>query len=447
MATDGTWVSRGYGWILQIEAGGYALFDRTRLGCTEFERGDRTQFQGAFDRVQVDRADNLSLHVRGEISRYDFDRVAGLPSVLQRLEDPKITDPFKVFDTFCEYFRQDYAFFDLRGIDWEENCRLARDSVTQDTGHEELFDVLLRLIDELRDNHVVLRSQHRCANSENLADLKKMMMKQFDLNTPDIGEPNTIARIQPFIDRTFLDCDGKTAGNGAVSWGFVEPGVAYVNVLKLFGVADTPASRKAADLPSRRYEHAALLDDDLAAMEKILDRVMGDLGKAKALILDIRINGGGFDRLGMSIANRFCESERLAFTKEARNGDGFTPTQRYFLTPGHRDAFTKPVYVLTSARTASAGDVLALCMRALPNVTIVGEPTTGILSDNLAKHLPNGWTTSLSNEIYRAPDGSVFEGSGVPVDVAVPVYDAVDFAGGLRRAVDTARELALAANA
>jgi len=29
----------------------------------------------------------------------------------------------------------------------------------------------------------------------------------------------------------------------------------------------------------------------------------------------------------------------------------------------------------------------------------LGEPTEGILSDFLARHLPNGWSLTLSNEI------------------------------------------------
>ena len=61
-------------------------------------------------------------------------------------------------------------------------------------------------------------------------------------------------------------------------------------------------------------------------------------------------------------------------------------------------------------------------MRALPNVTTVGEATLGILSDNLLKCLPNGWEVSLSNEIYTAADGNVYEVVGVPPDFSEPVF-------------------------
>ena len=81
-------------------------------------------------------------------------------------------------------------------------------------------------------------------------------------------------------------------------------------------------------------------------------------------------------------------------------------------------------------------------MMALPHVTRVGRPTLGIFSDDLAKHLPNGWVTSLSNEVYAAPDGTVYEGDGIPPQIATPVFSENDFRGTLRIAVDTAAALA-----
>ncbi len=82
-------------------------------------------------------------------------------------------------------------------------------------------------------------------------------------------------------------------------------------------------------------------------------------------------------------------------------------------------------------------------MMALPHVTRVGQPTLGIFSDDLAKHLPNGWITSLSNEIYTAPDGSLYEGDGIPPQIVTPVFSETDFKNRLKIAVDTAAARAL----
>ena len=55
--------------------------------------------------------------------------------------------------------------------------------------------------------------------------------------------------------------------------------------------------------------------------------------------------------------------------------------------------------------------------------------TLGPLSD-LERHLPNGWSFTLSNEVYRAADGSVFEGSGMKPAIEVPVLRTADRTAG-----------------
>ena len=64
----------------------------------------------------------------------------------------------------------------------------------------------------------------------------------------------------------------------------------------------------------------------------------------------------------------------------------------------------------------SAAEVGTLAFRALPNTRSFGRPTYGALSDPFYFRLPNGWKGAVSNEIYRASDGNVYEGSGVPPD-------------------------------
>ena len=61
-----------------------------------------------------------------------------------------------------------------------------------------------------------------------------------------------------------------------------------------------------------------------------------------------------------------------------------------------------------------------MLMRSLPQVTHIGEPTNGALSDVLEKELPNNWEFTLSNEVYRDANGQAFEAVGIPPTIAVP---------------------------
>jgi len=53
----------------------------------------------------------------------------------------------------------------------------------------------------------------------------------------------------------------------------------------------------------------------------------------------------------------------------------------------------------------------------------------------MERHLPNGWRVSLSNELYRAVDGELYEDRGIPPDIAVPFLD--------RRSLDAGRDAML----
>ena len=73
-----------------------------------------------------------------------------------------------------------------------------------------------------------------------------------------------------------------------------------------------------------------------------------------------------------------------------------------------------------------------------PRITRIGEATRGMLSDAMERHLPNGWILSLSNELYSAYDGSLYEGSGVPPHVALPFLDRGDLEAGCDPMLDHA---------
>lgn len=446
VSTDGVWRSRGYGWILKLDENGYALFDVTPRACIETERGTVDEFAEGFELIDRKHDENLALRVRHDITRYEFDRIEALPADTLFLEDARDLDVTRNFECFCEIFRQDYAFFDLRGVVWDEVCARARPNIQPDSDPDALFAELHALIEPLGDNHVMLTDGHKTVVSEKIAGIKALVQNELGLRSASMGDPHNVRIVSRFINDEFLGGAGKVLGNDVLIYGMIAPGVAYLNILKLFGLNDSEQARTADDLPPDRPGHARFLRADLEVIETIMDQVMDELGEARAMILDVRVNGGGFDTVGMAIVNRFADKKRLAFTKHARDGSGVTPSQPFYIEPSGPVQYSRPVFLLTSVRTASAGDIFALCMRSLPHVTLVGQPSTGILSDNLKKQLPNGWLTSISNEYYCSADGRLFEGPGVPVDVETPVFVKEDFRAGYHIAVDKALELAQASD-
>lgn len=169
------------------------------------------------------------------------------------------------------------------------------------------------------------------------------------------------------------------------------------------------------------------LDPGVAeALAVALDKAAEGLRGASKIVVDVRFNDGGWDLFGLQIAARFnvAAGRVLAGTKQRRQrGKDVGIATDIWIEPGAVQGLTTfdapAVDVLVSHATCSAAEVFALAMRELPHVRLVGERSCGTLSDEMFHALPNGWRFSLSNEVYRAPDGSCYEAAGLPVDVHV----------------------------
>jgi hypothetical protein len=95
------------------------------------------------------------------------------------------------------------------------------------------------------------------------------------------------------------------------------------------------------------------------ALEAALDEIFSD-PNLKALVIDVRINFGGADPYGLTIASRLATREYLAYTKEARadpaDQNQWTPGDASVVRPSLRPGFRGPVVELIGPLTISAGE-------------------------------------------------------------------------------------------
>jgi hypothetical protein len=152
----------------------------------------------------------------------------------------------------------------------------------------------------------------------------------------------------------------------------------------------------------------------------IIDGVLRVYAGAKGLIVDVRRNGGGDDRAGKIIADRFADQRRLYMTSEIRHGarhDQFTWKKYWHVEPAGPLQFTRTTILLVDRTSLSAAENFALAMRTLPHVTLVGDLTSGCFADQYGARLPNGWQVSVSYKLMRDHTGFCWEGIGVPPDL------------------------------
>jgi hypothetical protein len=168
------------------------------------------------------------------------------------------------------------------------------------------------------------------------------------------------------------------------------------------------------------------------ACQATATRAMAAVRNANALIIDLRDNGGGMGETALQIASYLFE--RPAFLFDPRQHSR-VPTHT---TPiAGNPLADKPVYVLTSARTASAAEYFVYNLKMLKRVTIVGERTAGAMHAGAFHQLDDRFGMGIQET--PPPDNPYpvkgWEAIGIEPDVAIPAGEALNIARALAEAM------------
>lgn len=403
-AARGVWRSRGYGLVLSVSGGALGLHHETAAGCYPDPGGEGGLLESlVLFEPGASRKDVAVRSHPGE-TRYVFDRLDGLPAACA--EAGAWPAP-RLFDAFASTLSEHYAFFPERGVDWPARIREHRPRVSDATDAPTLFRVFSEMLTGLEDAHVELSGESLTFKEGDGVTLRRVGAE---------GERAWLGAYRDGILQTVLGGQGHHVANRRIFWGLIGGDVGYLNVVTMGG-----------------FSEEGSLDAELRALNAALDEALPAFQGAKAVIVDVSNNRGGYDAIARALAGRFAGERRLAYTKQPRGAD--VQPQAFHVEPATGSRYTGPVLLLTSDVTVSAGEILALAMRALPNVTHVGATTRGALSDALVKPLPNGWTVSLSNEVYLDAAGTLFEARGIPPVLPWEVFPEDDLHGGHAKAV------------
>lgn len=421
---DGVWESVGYGRIVTVEDGAYLMAETTSISCIPLMEGDISEFG---DALQL-KNDTLSL-VDG-INTYLFTRVNALPGICtigsaeQISAGKKATDPEYNFEVLWETFKEHYAYFELRKVDPEAMYAKYRPQVTATTTPAELYFIMYQMLDEFDDGHIGLDAPEEVMEAaEAMWDQLKAQNQAEEETTETPKKRLRNYQVAKEVALKYIP-QGTFIKNGHLRWGSLEGNIGYLQVNQMMFVADVELSDT---LSYRDYimGYFELIEnegidtpEEVAGLNNSLDIIMKDLGNSNALIIDLRFNGGGKDEVGMAILDRLNDTEREAFTKKGKLGNGFTPTN-HVKQGATENAFTKPVYLLIATESASATEIMTLSSLSMPHVTRVGSRTEGVFSDILDRVLPNGWEFGLSSEVYLDNNGNNYEGVGIPPDVEI----------------------------
>jgi hypothetical protein len=423
---DGLWLTDGYGKLIEFEGGELRSYEITKRSC--IPAGKATRMNGADTDKEIvfsnegdvtrvtpgSSPDTRWLHEDGSVSSILLRRAGSRPEVCGRtLADT----PMANYRVFWETFAEHYPFFALRNMDWLAVDKKFRQQVTPATKPEELLRILSDMIDPLHDAHTSINA--------------RSIQKRFHGYRPsaDPMKKQSAARITEIIEKQYVRGGLRDFCNKQLQFGMLNSSVGYLRIHSFSGYSEDKEFAK-----------------QLETLENDLDAIFKDAGKWSGLVIDVRINGGGSDVFGISIATRLATQEYLAYSKVIRddisNPDHRTPPQPVIVHIVERPGFRGPVVLLTSADSVSAAETFTMAvLDRQPHVLRVGANTQGVFSDVLGRKLPNGWSFGLPNEIYLTKDGKAFDGPGVPPDIQVPIFPADDLANARDTALNKALEL------
>ncbi|MCY1060129.1 S41 family peptidase [Nannocystis sp. SCPEA4] len=407
----GVWQSQGYGYVLAVDGRRVRLFDVAGDVCVE-QRDLDASVLPFFDRARLE-PDGATMVLASALDSYEF-RFARAPALPRACTPPTANTPRANFEAFAAFFAHHYAFFGLYGVDWASRVAAARERVTGATDDAALFAVLRELVLPLTDSHIKIEAEFAGAKHVHDGDegpLERSLAA--DAARRGVEPRQAIAEFRRAywfdgIGQALLAGRGTVAANQRIQYGMLPGDVGYLALVSMGGFVDGDYDSLRAELPA--------LD---AAMEAAL-ALFAEKG-AHSVIVDASLNIGGYDFIALALAGRFAAAPALAYTRRAADD----PQAREFaihVEPAKGRRFLGQVYVMTSSETVSAGEILTLALRALPNGHHAGELTRGAFSTVLEKRLPNGWLVGLSNERYTDPQGECWEGRGIPPQIPLPVF-------------------------
>lgn len=432
---DGVWEWIGFGRAINVSGESIDMYDFTRQTCLMVGNISQEEFATA---LTIDSIEAEEFVATEDGAKLVYSARDSIPAAC--LDDRLITDngPVSTLEHILHNFNDYYPFFEARGIvDWEERMDHARSQVNSQTTNEELLITLIELIADLGDGHVSLTAgddfEFIPLNQDGKFEDVLAQGFQNQSEFTDFGEYTNAQFERIFeIKDSYFDPGSFTKAGGenqdTFQWATIGNGViGYLEINGMGGISEVSE------------------ENDLAAGEDLMDRVLTDLAHTEALIINVSMNGGGDLAIADAIASRFSTEKVTVGSYEASGyDDSNTPQQgpRVFreLLPTERVSYSRPIATISGPNTYSAAEHFLLSMRALKHpVCFIGERSDGILSAPLDKQLPiEGARLGLSNMVIYDHTGQAFEVVGVPVDIESTTFEVVDSDSQRNKAFDSA---------
>lgn len=274
------------------------------------------------------------------------------------------------FDTVWQAYDREYPLFILRPeVDWNQIRDEFRPRAAQCKTAQELATVLAEMLRPLRDLHIWISVGKE--------------------NVPVYNRPRGL-NANPAAWRAIFE-DVPRMGN-RVEWAQTPEGIGFLAI--------------------HGWDDPRIPDQ--------VDAVLENLKDSRALIVDVRTNGGGDEPLAQKVAGRFLGQPVVYSYSRYRNGpkhEDLTEKSPRQAQPRGPWRYERPVICLIGPRCMSSNESFIAMMAEAPNVRTWGERTCGSSGNPRVIELPINMKVSLPRWIDILPNGKPLEEEGIQPDV------------------------------
>jgi C-terminal processing protease CtpA/Prc len=265
-----------------------------------------------------------------------------------------------IFEEFWNSVNKTWPEFTNKRVNWDSLYQLYKPLAEAATSDEDLKKILSPLVNSLKDGHTDIYIQNKLATATAIR-----YNPQYPKNFYGFS----------WVSKNYLL---NVKNNSVIGYQLINQEVGYIYI-------------------------ATFSNPNQISDFELIDQILEEFGTAKAIIIDVRSNGGGSSLNSDLVASRFADKKHTNCYYRHRVSAQRTEMSDFVaqdIAPAGKVQFKGKVAVLTNRYSASATENFILSMKSFPNTMQIGDYSWGLSGTSpVFKQLPMGWSCRISSRL------------------------------------------------